>query len=225
MALAVLFVGIALTTLVSTLAGALVLRSLGVGVPRVDFGVWSPRARFSVAGSEVSFSPWLISGSSTFKDIDNVDIYADSPGKLLSSFGRIVRSFLHLVGPFAVLAVSILFAGQEVLVAFVGGFTQVVEGALHPLTHAQSYLSTFVSLATNSPLPCIGIVLAKLAAFSLLPLPHLAGGQALFELIPAPADRGAVADFARGAGNFAVFFIVFMWLFAAGWRLVHDGMI
>jgi len=106
MALLVLLVSIALSTLVSTLAGAVVLRSLGVGVPRIDLGVWGPKVRFAARGSDVSLTPWLISGASTFKDVGNAERYADRPGTLFSAWSRPVRALVQLAGPAAVLAVA-----------------------------------------------------------------------------------------------------------------------
>lgn len=226
MALTVLFIGIAFTTLVSTLAGALALRSIGIGVPRIDLGVWAPKIRFAIAGSDISLSPWMLSGSSTFKDFGNADLYGDCPGKLLSSFGRIVRALLALVGPLAVLAIALLFAGWEALLAFGSGFAQVVVGALHPFSHAQAYLAAFVNVAAQSPVSSIGIVLAKLAAFSLLPIPPLSGGRALIELFrPRDSAYGTIAALVQKVGTVAVFFIAAMWLAAAGWWLVHGGAI
>ena len=226
MALWVLFISIALTTLVSSLAGAIALRSLGIGVPRIDLGVWAPKARFAAAGSDFSLSPWMLSGSVTFKDVGNADLYRDRPGKLLSSFGRPARTLLSLVGPAAVLAIACLFAGTEALVAFGSGFEQMLAGTLHPLSHAQAYLSDFDNAVVQSPISSVGIVLAKLAAFTLLPVPPLNGGRALIELCR-PRDRGhgRIAAVVPGIGLFVVLFINVMWLVAGGWWLVNGGAI
>ncbi|WP_334179740.1 hypothetical protein [Pseudoxanthomonas sp.] len=226
MALSAMLVGIVLATVISSLAGALALRLLGIGVPRVDLGVWSPKIRFSIGTSAVSLSPWLISGSSTAKNLDNADVYADVPGKLLDSLNRIVRALLHLIGPLSVLAASMLFVGIDALPAFVTGFRQAIVGALYPFSYAQIYLSDFSSLATNSPVFSIGIALAKLAAFSLLPAPPLNGGQGLLELIrPRSGKLGTIAGLAQQISNFAVFLIFAMWLIALGWWLFHKGAI
>lgn len=226
MAVVALLVAVVLTSLVSTLAGAFALRLLGVGVPRIDLGAWGPKARFTVAGSDVSLSPWLVSGSSTFKDIGNADVYGNSPGKLLSGFGRWVRAAVPLIGPLSVLAAACLLAGHEALGAFGRGFAQIFLGALDPLDTAQVYLDAFRDLAGASPVASMGVALAKFAAFSMLPLPPLNGGQAIAEL-----SRGRDAGFGprmalvQQAGIFAVLIIIMAWLVAVGAWLARGGAI
>lgn len=220
MALVLLVVATVLTTLISTVAGAVALKVLRIGVPRVDLGAWGPRAHFVVAGSDISMSPWLLSGSSTFKDVSNSDVYGGRPGKLFSSFSRVSRALLTLVGPAAVLALAYALAGDGVFAAVGSAFAQILSGALHPLTQAQAYLSAFEEMARWSPLTAAGVLLAKFAAFFLLPVAPLNGGQALVELSrPRGMGYSPAVVVVQKVGLLMVLGLALAWLVAVGYWL------
>jgi hypothetical protein len=220
-----LFVPIAalvLTTLVSTLAGAAALRFSGVAVPRIEFGVWSPKLRGHLAGSEISLSPWLFSGATIYKDFNNADIHDAVPGRLFGSLGRTPRALIALAGPAAVLACAAMFAGADVFGAFMSAFAQIARGAMSPFGYAQELLVEYWQLAESSPAAGIGIALAKFSAFMLLPIPPLNGGHALLELFRRKDEAyGPGAIRAQALGVYILLLLAASWFVAIGYSLLQ----
>lgn len=81
------------------------------------------------------------------------------------------------------LGVGILILGAPGWDAFVAGFSQILLGALAPLSTAQALLGSFFSfIEARGFVASFGLLCTKTAAFNLLPLPALNGGDALLAL-------------------------------------------
>jgi Zn-dependent protease len=91
---------------------------------------------------------------------------------------------IPLIGPAALLLVALLFQPATALHEVLTGFRQIAAGAIAPMSTAQRYIHATYTLASEDGfLPVLGLLAAKMAAFNLLPLPSLNGGQALRALL------------------------------------------
>lgn len=162
---------------------ALASRMLGVGLPRIELGVGRPRLDWTLGSTTLSVTPWLMASSCTLKDHDNLDLFADFAGRRFGDVHPVLRALVVLAGPLVVLALCVAAAGPAAGTAFAQGFGQIIDGALDPLGQAQAYLGRYGQAADAAPFATGALLLAKLVAFSLLPLPLLAGGNSLLQLV------------------------------------------
>ena len=98
----------------------------------------------------------------------------------------LVRRLLTMLSGaiFLLLLSAALLGLDQAWSAFSSGFGQFVHGALAPLTYGQIMLSRLSDLLTKQPADAaLGALAAKMAAFNLLPIPTLNGGQALLEIV------------------------------------------
>lgn len=222
----VIVVSVVFFIVVSTVSGALVLRAAGIGIPAIQLGVWGPKVKGRIGESTVSLSPWLFSGSVTFKDAGNIDNYDNVPGELFSSLGRLPRAFMMLVGPAVILFCSVLIIGSEAVQAFTAAFYQIPRGALSPFTYAQELLASFWPVVSESPLEAAALVMGKIAALAFMPIPPFSGGQVLMELSRSKgATHGRSAMVFLQLGMLIVLLLVVSWIAALGYSLVHSGAI
>ena len=183
MPLMVLMLCVGVASTLPVLVTALVARALGVGVPQIAAGVGRPRLEWTLGGTAVLVTPWLFASSCTFKDHDDPDLGADAPGRPFGKVHPVLRALVVLSGPLVVLALCVAAAGTAAGAAFVQSFGQIIDGALDPLGQAQAYLGRYGQAADAAPFATGALLLAKLVAFSLLPLPLLAGGNSLLQLV------------------------------------------
>lgn len=89
------------------------------------------------------------------------------------------KAFVATCGCLAlVFLAAIVFGSSEALRKFLSGFYQIVFGAFAPRSQASNLLRAFYEyVKDNSFALCVGLVAAKFAAFNLLPLPMLNGGD------------------------------------------------
>ena len=89
-----------------------------------------------------------------------------------------------LGGILFVLAISLALLGHEGWIAFVRGFRQIFIGALSPMSEAQHMLASFRGYLRSATFgDALGLFFAKVAAFNLLPIPILNGGDAILALL------------------------------------------
>jgi membrane-associated protease RseP (regulator of RpoE activity) len=104
------------------------------------------------------------------------------------------RVTIVLAGPVALVLVSVVigwFTGRSGLHDVLAGTRQLIEGALHPLSVGSSYVEAAHQVArVGGVLALAGLLAAMVAAFNLLPIPLLNGGQAIVELFR-PRNRDA----------------------------------
>lgn len=221
MAGAVVVFAFVLSTVVPTLVCVLVARGIGLGVPEVQFGVWGPRVRQPIGASILTVTPWLFSSSYTLKDFPNREVHADASGASFHELNPMLRAAVVVAGPLSMLLACMLPMGVGALASFVAGFSQIVAGAISPFGSAQTLLAGFWGLASTQPWDALALLLTKFAAFNLLPLPSLPGGNALVQLI-----RWRRPDYPAGLGS--VLFIGLMvtaliglsWAAGAAWFIL-----
>lgn len=191
-----------MTILLSTIAALALLMVLHVSavemvaqwfrlrVMAVDLGV-GPRL-LSIGRVRLRLLP--VAGSVRLKDTTAEDADPSDVEGALDRAPRWVRTLLPLVGPLAVAGVSFALLGTEAVGAIGRGFVQWLWGALSPLGSAQDLIDDYVAFASTRDFASVaGLVAAKVAALNLLPLPGLAGGQALAALLRGPRAANASA--------------------------------
>ncbi len=89
------------------------------------------------------------------------------------------RVFVATCGCMAlVFLAAVVFGSSEALRKFLIGFYQIVSGAFAPRSTGSQLLRAFYEYVRNNSFTlCVGLVATKLAAFNLLPLPVLNGGD------------------------------------------------
>jgi hypothetical protein len=97
------------------------------------------------------------------------------------------RALAPLFGPAAVLVVSSMMLGPAATLSAATSAPGQLLAALHPWTAAPPVLDAAWALLDAPGRVVVGTVCAKIAAFNLLPLPTLAGGQAILAALPLPA--------------------------------------
>ena len=134
-----------------------------------------------------------LGGSVKFAERDEDDVQADSAlGDNLRYWRDLPRwrqALLAVSGPITVLIVAMVLLGPfEAASSFGRGFGQLVEGCLSPRAKATEWLRSYFGLwQTHQFILATGILAATLAMLNLLPLPTMAGGQAVMSLF---ASRG-----------------------------------
>ncbi|WP_374710550.1 site-2 protease family protein [Massilia pseudoviolaceinigra] len=88
--------------------------------------------------------------------------------------------------PACLLAIACVLLGVDAPRYFASSFSQILTGALSPLTRAQAYLAAYhAALAQQSFGFVLGLTAAKMAAFNLLPLGSLCGIQLIVTVVEA----------------------------------------
>ncbi|MGJ7495174.1 site-2 protease family protein [Variovorax sp. RT4R15] len=110
---------------------------------------------------------------------------ADNPSDALNLKPRCVQAIIPLSGPLALLILAVCVRGGDALGSTSAGFRQFLEGAVdHDVAH--QLLRRLGELIQYGFWPLLGVAAAKIAAFNLLPLPTLNGGQAIISLVLGP---------------------------------------
>ena len=164
----------------------------GVAIRQITFGVGPKLLQFrKCVVRAFLFAGWVKfkdtradEGVNTSEAPTSHDAYNHQP--------RIIQAAIALAGPASLIAVALILGYEKGLSEFLTGFRQIFAGSLQPLSVAQAYISATQSFAANGGFVALTAVLAaKLAAFNLVPLPMLNGGQALLALLRKPGDEPA----------------------------------
>ncbi|CAA2108439.1 site-2 protease family protein [Variovorax paradoxus] len=172
---------------------ALLGRWLGIAIREVSFGMGP--ALLSAGVFRLRALP--LGGSVVFKDTQTeappsgaIDIDIDKWA--VDAFDhqpRAVRVLLPLCGVAALAAVAFALHPGSAGASAAHGFAQWVSGALAPSSTALRLIEGATRVASLGFTPLLGMLAAKLTALNLLPLPSMAGGQALLALLdPSPRD-------------------------------------
>ncbi|WP_374517931.1 site-2 protease family protein [Undibacterium squillarum] len=96
----------------------------------------------------------------------------------------LVRTMIILSGNLGLIVLALVLAGSEGWEAFTSGFSEFFSGALNPEVNGVQYLQSAQSyISTHSWLNYLPFVAAKVAAWNLLPLSSLNGGQMVMLLL------------------------------------------
>ena len=151
-----------------------------VPVRQVQYGIAPVIATFGKY--RLGFLP--VGGFVKMKDSREDSLDADSLEDAFDHQPRWIQAAMPLGGSLLVLLVAIALLGREGWTAFASGFGQIVHGAISPLNEAQHLLASFVAYLEVRSLPdSVGLFFAKMAAFNLLPIPILNGGDAIANLL------------------------------------------
>ena len=106
----------------------------------------------------------------------------------------LTRLAVRLSGPVFIFITSAICLGFGVAFPeFINGFGQILNGALSPLQYGPHLIEKYFVVVEDSPVIAgYGVLAAKIAAYNLLPIPGLNGGQVIMETIPwlHPSKRG-----------------------------------
>lgn len=131
---------------------------------------------------------------------------------------RLVRVSIQLSGPIAILLAAIALRGSAGWTSFLRGFEQLLSGAIAPASRGVELVDGYTQLAEKTGfVAALGVLLAKLAAANLLPIPIVGGGAALLELL-LPDSRPDIRDKIwvgfQHVGLVAVLALTLAWLYA-----------
>lgn len=168
---------------------ALLGRWLGIAIREVSFGV----GPVLLSAGVFRLRALPLGGSVAFKDTQTetpppgvgdkwaADAFDHQP--------RAVRVLLPLCGVAALAAVAFALRPGSAGASVAHGFVQIVSGALAPLSTGRQLIDGAMHVASLGFVPLLGMLAAKVAALNLLPLPSMAGGQALLALLdPSPRE-------------------------------------
>ncbi len=226
MAILVLTVAILFFTVFSTLICFVAAKTIGLGVPLIELGVWGPKLNFSLGASKFRITPWLFASSYTIKESPNLDLYGDHPGKPFNAVNPLLRAAIIVCGPFGLLLLCTSILGATTFSVFKNGFWQIFAGALSPFGLAQILISSFWQAASVAPLEYGAVVLAKFAAFALLPLPSQSGGNAILQIVRwNRKDYPNYFGILFQLGMLGVLLLALSWAIAFAWFLLKSGAI
>lgn len=153
-------------------------------------------ARVPIRAVSVGFGPLIgkygvlefrllpLGGSVTLKNTQHEGLPTERAADAFDQQPRLVQVAIILAGPSMLIGMSMLVGGVENWHAFLRGFGQFISATCSPLSTAQDLIkSGSAYLESNGPLAGWGILSAKFAAFNLLPLPTMNGGDALMALL------------------------------------------
>jgi membrane-associated protease RseP (regulator of RpoE activity) len=201
-------------------AMAIVARACGIAVRRVSYGI-GPTV-FSHGVFRVKVFP--LSGLVQLKDSREEPLEPEDRANAYNHQSLWKQALVPLAGNATLLLVVIMILGHDGWSSFVGGFSQVFEGALSPLSTAQVYLRTFTSFSRDqSFLPIFGLVASKFAAVNLLPFPPFNGGQVLMALVRFGRPELRLEEVATRWGIVLTLILFLAWVVAAAEFILQNA--
>jgi membrane-associated protease RseP (regulator of RpoE activity) len=95
----------------------------------------------------------------------------------------LTRCLVNLAGPVSIFITSLICLGfLHTAASFQSTYSQLLGIVLSPMTYGKSLIGGYLAHAQAAPIAGYGILAAKNAALSLLPLPAISGGRLLLEL-------------------------------------------
>lgn len=174
-----LLIAAALTVLAHIATIAIAGRAVGVRLLQVSYGAGP--TLFQAPGFRLGALP--ISGSVRFSHSVQDQVPEADWRLALDRRSLLVQWGVMLSGCALVLGLAVALHGRMALEAFLALPAQLLAGAVSPLGEAQVLLARAADALRSSPFPVVlALVMAKFAAFNLLPLPPLNGGAAVAAL-------------------------------------------
>jgi hypothetical protein len=184
--------------------------AFGIELREVSFGVG--KALFTRGKVTVRLLPF--SGYAKFAD--TTETPEADPATAFNHNPAMVRVAVLVMGCGSLILLAAMIPGVAGVSEVIAGFRQVVVGAFGPTSTAQGYLQALLDRSTSQGfMVVLGVLAAKFAAFNLLPLPLLNGGQALLALVP--TDPNVVPDWHLKLMQFSIMAILALlasWLYA-----------
>lgn len=131
---------------------------------------------------------------------------------------RLVRMSIALSGPLALLLAAVALRGSAGWESFLHGFEQILSGAIAPASRGVELAGGYMHVAGKMGfVTALGVLVAKMAAVNLLPIPNLGGGAALLELMlpdMLPPTHKKIWTRFQQFGFFAMLALMLSWLYA-----------
>lgn len=196
-----LLAGVMLLILLHVAAMALTGVAFGIELREVSLGFGKELLRWG----KVTIRAVPLGGYAKFADTR--EEWVQPPADTANAYNHqpaLVQAIVPLSGCVAlVLLATLVLAGASVA-EVIAGFRQVIVGAFGPTTTAQDYIQALYAVSTTDGFPAmLAVVATKVAAFNLLPLPMLNGGQALLALVP--SNRNDTPDWQLRLMQIAIF--------------------
>jgi membrane-associated protease RseP (regulator of RpoE activity) len=212
--IAKLFLGILLALIVHLGAMALTGVLLGATLKQVSLGFGPTVRKLRLRGAELTLRLFPLGGYVQFWRSDDPE-----PPPSLVLFDRLPgyqRAAVQLAGPLALFAVGSALAGSLLWKPAVDGAVDIIRGALSPTSTGADLLAEgLAAMRTRPLLALLGLVLAKVAAWNLLPFPTLNGGAALLDLTVPAGKRGDRArTIAAATGTIVLLALCVTWIVA-----------
>lgn len=205
-----IFVAVVLLLFLHVSALALAGVAFGVELREVSFGVG--KALFTRGIVTIRLLP--ISGYAKFADTRETP--ETDPAVSFNHKPALVRAVIPLMGCVALVLVAAMIPVGAGVAEVTEGFRQVIVGAFSPTSTAQGYIQVLHDRSLSQGFVVVlGVLAAKMAAFNLLPLPPLNGGQALLAFVP--GDPNVEPGWQRSIMQWVLFPLIALlgsWLYA-----------
>tara|TARA_B110000438_G_scaffold296803_1_gene342066 strand:- start:2508 stop:3092 length:585 start_codon:yes stop_codon:yes gene_type:complete len=187
---------------------AITARSFGVKVLKVSMG-FGP-SLFSYKGYTVKL--FILGGFIQMLDSRIDDLEESDLKYTFDHQNRLKKALIPLSGCVGLIIIPFIILGGDALTQLYTGIYQITLGSLKPISIGSEYVSVIVDFVSNNTLIIIfAFTSIKLAAFNLLPLPVLNGGQVIIEIL-SPPEKICEVLFKMGA--LTLFIIIVSWLLA-----------
>jgi len=211
-----------LVVIVHVTAMAFAFQAFGVTIREVAFGFGPVVYRHG----KVLIKLVPSGGYVKLKDTNDGEFYGEVSSSVDDAFNhksRWMQSMMSLSGPAALVIVASVTNATPGLTGVVSGFSQIVCGALEPLSTAQMYLESAKDVLNQSGFfALLGLLAAKVAAFNLLPLTYTNGGQAILPWVR--RDRRHPEEWEMPLANFSIWIaiaIALSWFVALIYFVAH----
>jgi hypothetical protein len=170
-------------------AGYAVARLVGAQVLEVGFGFGKTLFKLGIVSVK------MVPGGGFVRMYDSSE--GNSPpvprtGTAYNELPRLSRVAAVLAGSTALVAFAVALRGSAGWHSVRSGFTQILHGTFAPATEGAGLVTQLATTQqTRGTLTLFAIICAKFAAYNLLPLPPISGGQALVILL---RPRGHFGD-------------------------------
>ncbi|PZR18826.1 MAG: hypothetical protein DI536_01735 [Archangium gephyra] len=131
-------------------------------------------------------------------------------GETFEALSPARRLLIIFAGPVTLIIVALLLGDSEA--QFPGTFVKLFEAALHPATEGARLAQRLITLVDQAPLQAMNRLAFAFAAFNLLPLPPLAGSQALEALTA--GRKVTLPSWTRALGAIVMLTVSGSWLYA-----------
>jgi membrane-associated protease RseP (regulator of RpoE activity) len=170
--IALLLAFVAVLVFVHNLGTAIACVLLSIKVEKIAFFYGKPIVTFETTLCSVCIG-WIPLGG-----------YVTPNQEQLPKRGLFARWSVVLAGPVATfLSAAICIRYDGAVAQFISAYAQIWQGALAPRSEGSRLVARFFETVQTSPISGYGVVAAKCAAMNLLPIPSLAGGHILTELL------------------------------------------
>lgn len=208
MSIVLIFFTIIISIFVHLLGSIFACLLSGIKIESVQIFFGKPFFNFQTRVLNLEFG-YLPTGGSVKYDVEDYN-----------SRKLITRLFIVITGPFFVLlSAAIILTLPISLTEFSKGFEQIIIGFLSPIEVGVNLINSFMEYEKNNLfINSFAILSTKIAAFNLLPIPSLNGGQFIIEIFQIKNIKPRVILFS--IGSLISVTLISVWLFSFFYWLV-----